>query len=199
MLELRPSTPEDQLLSFLQQWGAQPRYALAAYSHSPAQRAAAACAVAFGGAPAEHGGLQGVAVAWDLGQAFFLELTPRHLARALGAGGGETLRTAVAALLGSPDSCKVVHNAEGDEGLRTLLLAGKLEAWAGGECCGGWSPPQRCVGVCRAGLSLGGPLEDTRAAHWLLAPDAPAPDCTLPALHATLLRENQARDRSPAR
>ena len=83
--------------------------------------------------------------------------------------------------------------------LRTLLLAGKLEAWAGGECCGGWSPPQRCVGVCRAGLSLGGPLEDTRAAHWLLAPDAPAPDCTLPALHATLLRENQARDRSPAR
>lgn len=102
--ELRPRSTASQLAEFFEQWATQPRYALALHTVSEDEIASAAAAaggigslaVSVGGKLVRPGSvtaggeaaagtagaagelrqrLQGIAVCWDLQQAFFLELS----------------------------------------------------------------------------------------------------------------------------
>lgn len=101
MTELRPRSTASQLAEFFEQWAAQPRYALALHTLSEDELVAATAtagglgslAVSVGGKLIQQGRagsggaaagaaagerqqrLQGIAVCWDLQQAFFLELS----------------------------------------------------------------------------------------------------------------------------
>jgi hypothetical protein len=107
--ELRPRTPDADLLAFLQAWAAQPAWA-AALHVVPAPPAGGGAAPAAGAPPPRTPAVQGLAVCWSSDQAFFLELSPHHLARALPAGApAPTLRAALAAALAAPAPRKLLH------------------------------------------------------------------------------------------
>ena len=176
--EVRPGTPADRLHQLLGAWACQPRFALALYLPPPPPPPALRVAAPGSSAAADsdphqrqqqqqqqlvqHQAPAALAVCWESQGCYFLDISPRHLARRLEGGG--SLRAALAALLASPSTTKLLFNL-----------------------------PAALPALAAAGLRLAGPVEDPRVAAWLLAPDAPPADASLRGLHAKFARQLAVR------
>eukprot|EP00887_Chlorella_sp_A99_P004871 scaffold4.g4871.t1 len=158
VVELRPATRLEVLQQFVEAWEAAPHFALAVFVARPAQAAQAPQAAPQAPPPPQQPEQQQGRAA---GLAVCWESKVAFFLELSACHldrkleSGGTLRAAVARLLARPAATKLVHSCE-----------------------------QALPALAAAGLAVGGPVEDPLVAAWLLAPEAPAAEASLKALHA---------------